>query len=122
MYLDWSHLDKLSDFSFFEILFVLVVCFVISAFFIALLIFPFSFGRGRSECCSYRPVTGDVMTSRNTEYEKRMRDKGLKKITIWVPESSAIDFQHMASFCCSNQDCFPFMARSSKTGRMVKVD
>ena len=58
--------------------------------------------------------------SRNSQYEQRQKEKGLRKITIWVPEYSVPEFKIMADFCVQNPDHFPFMARSFKTGKMKK--
>ena len=58
--------------------------------------------------------------SRNSEYEARQKAKGLKKVTVWIPDSSEIELKQVAPFCCDNQEYFPFMVRSSVTGRMKK--
>ncbi|GKT13063.1 MAG: hypothetical protein ISEC1_P2061 [Thiomicrorhabdus sp.] len=58
--------------------------------------------------------------SRNSEYEKRQKQRGLKKVTIWVPDDTVCEFKIMADFCVENRDHFPFMARSHKTGVMRK--
>jgi hypothetical protein len=52
------------------------------------------------------------MTSRNSAYEQKMRDKGLKKITLWIPEHCSDDLKLMASICCDNQDFIPSTVRS----------
>ena len=44
------------------------------------------------------------MTSRNSMYEQNMRDKGLKKVTLWIPDESADDLKLMAAICCENRD------------------
>ena len=58
--------------------------------------------------------------SRNSEYEERQKSKGLKKITVWVPISSEIEFKLMAESCCEDRDYVPSMLRSITTGRMKK--
>lgn len=62
------------------------------------------------------------MISRNAMYEQNMRDKGLKKITLWIPESCADDLKLMASLCCDNHDLIPSTVRSLKTGRMKGIN
>ena len=58
--------------------------------------------------------------SRNSDYEARQKAKGLKKVTVWIPDSSEVELKQVAQFCCENQEYFPFMVRSSVTGRMKK--
>ena len=58
--------------------------------------------------------------SRNSEYEKRQKVKGLKKVTVWIPQASEVELKSLAQFCCENPEFFPFMVRSSVTGRMKK--
>lgn len=59
--------------------------------------------------------------SRNKRYEERKKAMGLKKVTLWVPVNSEIEFKQMAEFLCENPDHIPFMARSISTGRMKKA-
>jgi len=59
--------------------------------------------------------------SRNSAYEHRKRSQGLRKLTLWVPVESEIEFKSMADFLCHNRDHVPFMARSLVTGRMKKA-
>jgi hypothetical protein len=67
-------------------------------------------------------VTGDIIMTRNQRYEKRMKDNGLEKITLWVPSVSSTEFKQMADFCTLNKDAMPAMCRSRKTGQLVKID
>jgi len=62
------------------------------------------------------------MTSRNAMYEQNMRDKGLKKVTLWIPDHCADDLKLMASICCDNQDLIPSTVRSLTTGRMKGIN
>jgi len=62
------------------------------------------------------------MASRNAMYEKKMREKGLKKLTLWIPDESADDLKLMATICCENRDLIPSMLRSLKTGRMKGIN
>lgn len=65
-------------------------------------------------------VTGDTMT-RNKVYEDKQKSKGLKKITLWVPEDSEVELKQMASFLCDNRDYIPFMARCLTDGKLKKA-
>jgi hypothetical protein len=60
--------------------------------------------------------------SRNKVYEDKMKLKGLKKITVWIPENSADDLRLMASVCCDDKDLVPSTVRSVKTGRMKGIN
>lgn len=62
------------------------------------------------------------MTSRNAIYEQKMRDKCLKKITLWIPEHCADDLKLMASLCCDDKDLIPSTVRSLTTGRMKGIN
>ncbi len=62
------------------------------------------------------------MTSRNSIYEQKKRNKGLKKITLWIPEHCEDDLKLMASICCDNQDLIPSTVRSVTTGRMKGIN
>lgn len=62
------------------------------------------------------------MASRNTIYEQKMRDKCLKKITLWIPEHCADDLKLMSSLCCDDKDLIPSTVRSLTTGRMKGIN
>jgi hypothetical protein len=72
------------------------------------------------------PVTGDAKKgfnmSRNSIYEAKQKEKGLKKITLWVPEESADDLKLMASICCENKKYYPSMIRNSKNGQLKSIN
>lgn len=59
--------------------------------------------------------------NRNQKYEAKQRSLGLKKVTLWVPDSAEIEFKQMAQFLCDNPDYIPFMVRSVTTGKMRKA-
>ena len=59
--------------------------------------------------------------NRNAKYELKQRSNGLKKLTLWVPLESEVEFKQMADFLCSNRDHVPFMARSLLNGKMRKA-
>ena len=62
------------------------------------------------------------MPSRNQMYEQNMKDKGLKKVTLWVPFKIADEFRIMANVCCENRDLTPHTVRSLTTGRMKGIN
>ncbi len=62
------------------------------------------------------------MTSRNSINEQKMRDKGLKKVTLWIPEHCGDDLKLMASLCCDDKDLIPSPVRSLTTGRMKGIN
>lgn len=65
---------------------------------------------------------GQHMTlSRNKRYEQKMKDEGLVKRTLWIPEHCESEFKQMAQACVLDRDQIPFMTRSIKTGRMKKA-
>jgi len=59
--------------------------------------------------------------TRNQKYEKKRKDKGLKKATFWIPEKAEIEVKQMCEFLCENPNHIPYMARSLKTGRLKKA-
>ncbi|MGI1946817.1 antitoxin MazE-like protein [Shewanella glacialipiscicola] len=56
--------------------------------------------------------------SRNKDYEIRQKVKGLKKVTVWVPDTVEVEFKQLAEFCCDNRDYYPSLARHFTTGRV----
>ena len=67
------------------------------------------------------PVTGDNSLSRNQRYEKDKKDRGLVKVTLWIPAGAAVELKQVAEFCCDNTECIPFMVRDTATGKMRKA-
>ena len=59
--------------------------------------------------------------TRNQKYEKKQRDRGLKKVTLWIPDDSEVEIKQMIDFLIDNPDHIPFMARRVKNGRMKKA-
>ncbi len=59
--------------------------------------------------------------TRNQKYEQKQKSKGLKKVTVWIPDESEIEIKQMIEFLIDNPDHIPFMARNVKTGRMKKA-
>jgi len=67
-------------------------------------------------------VTGDtVNTTRNARYEHKLRQQGLVKVTVWVPQESSADFKQMAVYCCEHKGHVPYGFRNIKTGRFGKA-
>lgn len=62
------------------------------------------------------------MVSRNKLYEDKMKKRGLKKVTLWLPEECFIEFKLMASICCDNKEYIPATVRSLKTGRLKGIN
>ncbi|WP_462174331.1 hypothetical protein [Pseudoalteromonas xiamenensis] len=61
------------------------------------------------------------MTTRNERYEQKQKNRGLKKVTVWIPETSEVEIKQMIEFLIEHKDHIPYMARSVKTGRLAKV-
>ena len=59
--------------------------------------------------------------TRNQKYERKQKAKGLKKVTLWIPDDSEVEIKQMIEFLIDNPDHIPFMARSVITGRMKKA-
>lgn len=59
--------------------------------------------------------------TRNQKYEQKQKGKGLKKVTLWIPDNSEIEIKQMVEFLIGNPDHIPFMACSITTGRMKKA-
>lgn len=59
--------------------------------------------------------------TRNQRYEQRQKDKGLVKVTLWVPMNSQVEVRQMAEYLQENKNHIPYMARSLVTGRMAKI-
>lgn len=60
--------------------------------------------------------------SRNAKYEQAQKDKGLVKVTLWLPESVAPNFKLAASLCLGNSDLTLTGLRSIKTGRFLSIE
>ncbi|MDC5804757.1 hypothetical protein OPW36_14140 [Vibrio europaeus] len=59
--------------------------------------------------------------SRNSEYEQRQKDKGLKKITLWVPEDRDCEVKQAAQMMCDNEDLTINVLRSIASGKLVSM-
>lgn len=59
--------------------------------------------------------------TRNQKYEKARKEKGQKKLTVWIPENAEIEVRQMCEFLCENPNHVPFMARCLVSGKMKKA-
>ncbi len=60
--------------------------------------------------------------SRNARYEQTQKDKGLVKVTLWLPEQVAPNFKLAASLCVDNSTLTLTGLRNVKTGRFVSIE
>ncbi|MFB9216520.1 hypothetical protein [Vibrio sinaloensis] len=59
--------------------------------------------------------------SRNSKYEKRQKAKGLKKVTLWLPEDKDCDIKQAAQMMCDNPNLTVNVLRNITTGRLVSM-
>ncbi|TOM46530.1 hypothetical protein CGH76_21200 [Vibrio parahaemolyticus] len=59
--------------------------------------------------------------SRNKRYEQRMKDNGLKKVTLWVPADRESDIKQAASVMCDFENLTVGVLKDVRTGRMVSM-
>ncbi len=62
------------------------------------------------------------MTSRNQPYESAQKQRGLVKVTLWVPASSAPVLKLAVSLLVDNPDLSLSVLRHTKTGRFVSIE
>ncbi len=60
--------------------------------------------------------------SRNARYEQSQKDKGLVKVTLWLPAPVAPNFKLAASLCIDNPTLTLTALRSLNTGRFVSIE
>ncbi|EPT1695357.1 hypothetical protein ACVO8F_002617 [Vibrio cholerae] len=60
--------------------------------------------------------------TRNQKYEQKMKQQGLKKVTLWIPFGMEADFHQLASACCKNGNLSFDSLRDLKTGRYVSLN
>lgn len=60
--------------------------------------------------------------TRNERYVQNMSKKGLKKVTLWVPEIYIEEFRLMASVCCDDKDYYPSLVRSKSKGTVKSIN
>lgn len=59
--------------------------------------------------------------TRNAKYEQRMKEKGLKKVTLWVPSDRESDIKQAASVMCDFENLTVGVLKDVNTGRMVSM-
>jgi len=59
--------------------------------------------------------------SRNAKYEQKMKDKGLKKVTLWIPEDRESDIKQAASMMCDNEALTINVLRNMESGKVVSM-
>jgi len=59
--------------------------------------------------------------SRNKQYEQRMTDKGLKKITLWVPQDKESDIKQAVSLMVEYNNLTLNSLRDVQSGRFVSM-
>ncbi|ELL0570776.1 hypothetical protein [Vibrio fluvialis] len=59
--------------------------------------------------------------TRNAKYEQRMKDKGFKKITLWIPIDRESDLKHAVSMMCENKSLTVGVLKDTVNGRMVSI-
>ena len=60
--------------------------------------------------------------SRNSDYEQRQREKGLSKVTMWIPSDREPEFRQLASACTQNRDLTFNTLRDTTSGRFVSLE
>ncbi|HIF9244481.1 hypothetical protein [Photobacterium damselae] len=60
--------------------------------------------------------------SRNKEYEVRQKAKGLKKVTVWIPQERESEFKLLAEKCCSHRHLSFNSLRDVVSGKYVSLE
>ncbi|EGR4675183.1 hypothetical protein C4G56_RS22430 [Vibrio parahaemolyticus] len=60
--------------------------------------------------------------SRNAKYEANQKEKGLKKVTIWIPENRESEFKLLAQACCDFRHLSFNTLRDTVTGQYVSLE
>lgn len=60
--------------------------------------------------------------SRNTKYEASQKEKGLKKITLWVPFDREPEFKMLAATCCEHRHLTFNTLRDEQSGKFVSLE
>ncbi|MDV5168813.1 hypothetical protein [Photobacterium rosenbergii] len=59
--------------------------------------------------------------SRNSEYEQRQKDKGLKKVTLWVPADRESDVKQAVQMMTEHDNLTLNILRDVGSGRYVSM-
>lgn len=60
--------------------------------------------------------------SRNTKYEASQKEKGLKKVTLWVPADREPEFKMLATACCEHRHLSFNSLRDTNSGKYVSLE
>lgn len=60
--------------------------------------------------------------SRNKKYEESQKAKGLKKVTIWVPELIEPEFKLLSEACCKHRNLSFNTLRDTQSGKYVSLE
>ncbi|WED26429.1 hypothetical protein L3V77_15740 [Vibrio sp. DW001] len=60
--------------------------------------------------------------SRNKKYELAQHEKGLKKVTVWVPVEREPEFKMLASACCDHRNLTFNTLRDVQSGKFVSLE
>lgn len=59
--------------------------------------------------------------SRNSRYEAKMKEKGFKKVTVWVPADRESDIQQAITMMRENDNLTINVLRNLDTGHLVSM-
>ncbi|EGR4278574.1 TPA: hypothetical protein AB5H67_001477 [Vibrio cholerae] len=62
-----------------------------------------------------------MIQSRNSRYEEKKKQKGLKKVTLWIPQGMESDFYQLASALADNPSLTIDVLRNIDTGKFVSL-
>lgn len=60
--------------------------------------------------------------SRNSKYEAKMKEQGLKKVTVWIPEDREPEFKLLAASCCQYRHLSFNTLRDTQSGKFVSLE
>lgn len=67
-----------------------------------------------------------IKETRNQKYERLKKEKGFRKVTVWLPEHAIADHNDMCDTICTEHESpegrqlIPYMCRDLKTGKMCR--
>lgn len=60
--------------------------------------------------------------SRNAKYEASQKERGLKKVTLWVPSEREPEFKALALACCNHRHLSFNTLRDTQSGKYVSLE
>ncbi len=60
--------------------------------------------------------------SRNAKYEASQKERGLKKVTLWVPSEREPEFKALALACCNHRHLSFNTLRDTESGKYVSLE